>query len=206
MKSAKWSLEVVKTKSLHRHAIAVLLVAGCALVACRQKMADQPRYEPLQKSEFFEDGRSARPLVAGTVARGQLRADEHFYTGKSGEKLVDSFPFAVSKQTLDRGQERYDIFCSPCHDRVGNGQGIIVQRGFRPPPSLHIDRLREAPVGHHFNVITNGLGAMPKYAAQISARDRWRIVAYIRTLQLSQYATLSDVPERERRRLLDAKK
>ena len=168
-------------------------------------MADQPRYEPLQKSSLFDDERASRPLVEGTVARGHLQADEPFYTGKSNGKPVTGFPFPVDRQILRRGQERYDIFCSPCHDRVGVGRGMIVRRGYRPPPSLHIDRLRAAPPGHFFDVISHGFGAMPDYAAQIPVRDRWMIVAYIRTLQLSQNAAIDDVPEPERRALVEKK-
>jgi hypothetical protein len=175
------------------------------LVACQQQMADQPRYEPLQKSAFFDDERSARPLEEGTVARGQLRNDRHLYTGKEGDKLVDTFPFAVTLERLARGEERYNIYCSPCHDRVGTGQGMIVRRGFRAPPSFHIDRLRQAPVGHFFDVITQGFGSMSDYAEQIRPEDRWAIVAYIRALQLSQHAALGNVPEKERQRLLEMK-
>jgi len=169
-------------------------------------MADQPRYEPLQKSDFFEDQRASRPLVEGTVARDQLNADEQFYTGKINNEAAKTFPFRVDRQVLLRGQERFTIFCSPCHSRIGDGQGMIVRRGFRLPPSLHIDRLREAPPGHFFDVITHGFGAMPDYAEQIPPRDRWAIVAYIRALQLSQNATIADVPESERQALLEEKK
>lgn len=164
-------------------------------------MAEQPRYEPLGKSDFFNDGRSARQPVEGTVARGELRDDEQFYTGNIGGKPAETFPFPVSAEILQRGRQRFDIFCSPCHDRVGNGQGMVVRRGFRAPPSLHIDRLRQAPPGHFFDVMTRGFGTMPSYAAQISAADRWAIAAYIRALQFSQQARLADVPEKERRRL-----
>ncbi len=166
-------------------------------------MHDQPRYEPLEASSFFEDGRASRPLLPGTVARDDLRADTPFYTGKSGGTLVKDLPFPVTRQVLARGQERYDIFCAPCHDRVGSGLGIVVRRGFRPPPSLHTDRLREAPVGHFFEVMTHGSGAMADYAAQVSRRDRWAIAAYIRALQLSQRATLADVPSARRQQLRD---
>ncbi len=169
--------------------------------ACRQDMHDQPRYEPLERSTFFDDGRSARPLVEGTVARGHLKTDEHFYTGKVNGELVNALPFPATKEVLDRGRERYNIFCSPCHDRVGNGQGMIVQRGFRQPPSLHIDRLRQAPLGHFFDVMTNGFGTMYSYADRIAPKDRWTIVAYIRALQMSQNATLDDVPVEERSKL-----
>jgi mono/diheme cytochrome c family protein len=169
-------------------------------------MADQPRYEPLQKSATFADGRSARPLVSGTVARGQLRADEHFYTGKISGKAAGTFPLKVTAELLDRGQERFNIFCSPCHDRTGSGRGMVVRRGFRPPPSFHIERLRNAPVGELFGHITSGIGAMPDYAAQIPPRDRWAIVAYMRALQLSQRARLSDLPAEDRQALSGLKK
>ena len=182
------------------------LLAVCFwLTACQQKMADQPRYEPLQKSEFFDDQRASRPLVEGTVARGHLDADEQLYAGTVGGAPAATFPFPIDRQALRRGQERYNIFCSPCHDRVGTGQGMIVQRGYRPPPSFHIDRLRAAPPGHFFDVISRGFGAMPDYAAQIPARDRWMIAAYIRALQLSQNANIGDLPEVERRVLSEKK-
>jgi len=181
------------------------LIACLWLLSCQQKMADQPRYEPLQKSSLFDDERASRPLVEGTVARGQLEADEPLYTGKSHGEPVAALPFSVDGESLRRGQERYDIFCAPCHDRVGMGRGMIVRRGYRQPPSLHIERLRAAPPGHFFDVISHGFGVMPDYAAQISQRDRWLIVAYIRALQLSQNAAIGDVPEPERRALLEQK-
>jgi mono/diheme cytochrome c family protein len=182
--------------------LCLLLLLGLAAVAgCQQKMADQPRYEPLDASTFFGDERAARPLVEGTVARGQLRDDEHFYTGKDGGKLVDTFPFSVTASTLARGQERFNIYCSPCHDRIGTGQGMIVRRGYRAPASFHMARLRQAPAGYFFDVMTNGFGAMPDYAQQVYPEDRWAIVAYIRALQLSQHATLADVPEDQRQQL-----
>jgi Cytochrome C oxidase, cbb3-type, subunit III len=176
------------------------------LLGCQQQMADQPRSKPLAKSDFFDDERASRLLVEGTVARGHLHLDEPFETGKINGKLTETFPFRIDRHILLRGQERYNIFCSPCHDRLGNGQGMIVRRGFRPPPSYHIDRLRTAPPGHFFDIITHGFGSMPDYAEQISTRDRWAIVAYIRALQLSQNARLADVPDRERRGLLEGKK
>ena len=142
-----------------------------------------------------------RPLVSGTVARGQLQTDAHFYTGMVESKAADTLPFPVTRPLLDRGQERYAIFCVPCHDSLGNGHGIVVQRGFRQPPSFHLERLREAPIGHFFEVMTNGFGAMADYATQIPPRDRWAIAAYIRALQLSQHATLTDVPAEVRQRL-----
>jgi mono/diheme cytochrome c family protein len=130
-----------------------------------------------------------------------LHSDTHFYTGKVDGNLVETLPFPVTRTLLERGHERYEIYCAPCHDRVGSGQGMVVRRGFRRPPSLHIDRLREAPIGHFFDVISNGFGAMPDYAAQIPPRDRWAIAAYIRALQLSQHATLADVPAELREQL-----
>ena len=182
--------------------LCVLMVLGLLLLtACRQEMADQPRYEPLVRSTFFEDGRAARPLVEGTVARGELRGDELLYAGKEGGKPADLFPFPVTLAVLTRGQQRYNIFCSPCHDRVGTGQGMIVRRGYRAPASFHMDRLRQAPAGYFFDVISNGFGVMPDYAQQVHPEDRWAIVAYIRALQLSQHATLADVPEGQRQQL-----
>jgi mono/diheme cytochrome c family protein len=179
---------------------AILLAAGC-----RQDMHNQPKYRPLREAPFFQDGASARPLVEGTVARGTLREDDAFFTGKIGNTLVTELPFPVDQQVLDRGQERYDIFCAPCHDRTGNGRGMVVQRGYRQPTSLHIDRLRQAPPGHFFDVMTNGLGAMPDYRTQIPPRDRWAIVAYLKALQLSQHAPASDIPGGDPTRLTGAR-
>lgn len=164
-------------------------------------MANQPRHEPLEASPFFKDGRSARPPVPGTVARGQLREDQHLFTGKVNGQLATTFPFAVDRRVMERGHERFSIYCAPCHGALGDGRGMIVSRGFKQPPSLHLDRLREAPPGHFFDVISNGLGAMQDYSAQIKVEDRWAIVAYIRALQLSQNATLAEVPGAERARL-----
>jgi hypothetical protein len=193
--------------TLHWRRFCVVAIWLVALLApgCRQDMHDQPRYGPLEASSFFADGRASRPLVPGTVARGDLSNDGPFYTGKSNGMLVNAFPFPITREVLLRGQEQYNIFCSPCHDRVGNGQGMIVQRGFRRPSSFHIDRLREVPVGYFFEVITNGFGAMYDYADRIPPRDRWAIIAYIRALQLSRHATLEDVPLAERQQLLGTK-
>src|SRR5579872_361427 len=172
-----------------------LLLAIALTSACRLDMHVQPRENPLSRSDFFTDGRSARPPVEGTVARGQLHEDTYFYTGKIGNNPGDVMPFPVTKQVLDRGRERYDIFCAPCHSRVGDGNGFVPSRGFpRKPPSYHIPRLQKAPLGYFFDVITNGFGIMPDYASQIPPQDRWDIVAYIRALQLSQSATMADVP------------
>ena len=211
----------------------ILLTSALGLFGCRQDMHNQPKYRPFRASDFFADGQAARPLVAGTVARGNLREDFQLYTGKvhtgtppsmpsesavpeassalpgapSGQipqlrSYVKAFPFPITRQVLDRGQDRYNIFCTPCHDRVGTGQGMVVRRGYRRPPSFHVDRLREAPVGYIFDVITNGFGAMPDYASQIPPQDRWSIIAYLRALQLSQEASLADVPPQERDRLI----
>jgi mono/diheme cytochrome c family protein len=205
-------------------------------------MADQPAYRPFVPSAFFADGQSARPLVPGTLPRGHLQKDPHLDTGRLAEaaeparaaavvgalsgtlggavaaaaappRYADTFPFPVTRAVLERGQERYQIYCAVCHDRLGTGKGPIVQRGFTPPPSLQDDLsrglrfqglevpLREAPVGYYFEVITRGYGAMPDYAAEVAAHDRWAIIAYIRALQLSQHATLADVPPSARPQL-----
>jgi len=177
----------------------VALVALAGVAACRQDMHDQPKYEPLEASRFFNDGLASRPVVEDTVARGQLRFDPLRDAGRIGDMLADRFPAPVSRATLDRGEERYEIFCAPCHGRAGDGRGIVALRGFkRPPAAFHTDRLRQAPPGHLFDVITNGFGAMQDYRSQIPVDDRWAIVAYIRALQLSQHATVDDVPEAER--------
>ncbi len=157
-------------------------------------MHDQPRYKPLAESRFFRDGRASRPVVEGTVARGQLHEDEHLYTGKVNGQPAAALPLELTRELLERGRERYDIFCSPCHGHAGYGDGMIVQRGLRPPPSFHIDRLRGSPPGYYFDVITNGFGTMYSYASRVAPEDRWAIIAYIRALQLSQNATPADVP------------
>jgi hypothetical protein len=173
--------------------ISVFAVAVLA-AACRQDMHDQPKYKPQARSEFFDDQRAARPLVAGTVARGQLRDDARFFTGKVAGSYVDSVPFPVTRDVLKRGQQRYQIFCAPCHGQTGRGDGMVVRRGYRKPSPLHQERLRNEPVGYFFDVVTSGFGAMPDYASQIPPEDRWAIVAYVRALQLSQHATLAEVP------------
>lgn len=161
-------------------------------VGCRQDMHDAPKYEPLEASAFFADGRASRSPVPGTVARGQLMADTPFYTGKDADgQLLARVPVPVSRELLLRGQERFNIFCSPCHDRAGTGNGMIVRRGYKRPQPFHIDRLRAVEDGYFFDVITNGFGQMPSYAAQVKVEDRWAIAAYIRVLQLSQNAPVS---------------
>jgi hypothetical protein len=179
----------------------LIILLALSTIACRRDMQDQPKYIPLRPSDFFADGRSARPLPEGTVARGQLRADKVFFTGKSGDVYVDKLPFPVTRQVLERGQERFNIYCTPCHGRLGNGLGMIVQRGLKRPPSYHIDRLRQVPIGYFYDVISNGFGAMADYAAQIAPRDRWAVAAYIRVLQFSQQASLQDVPPEHRQEL-----
>lgn len=181
--------------------VAVLAALALLATACYQKMAENPRYDPLEPSSFFADGSSARPLPADTVARGHLRDDSLLFTGKINNEPVDQFPFPITREVLLRGQERFNIYCAPCHGPTGEGDGMVVQRGFSRPPSYHSDRLRQAPVGHFFDVMTNGFGVMPSYAAQIPVRDRWAIAAYIRALQLSQHATLDDVPPDVRQQL-----
>jgi hypothetical protein len=156
-------------------------------------MQDQPKFFPQRGTDFYADGRSVRPQVVNTVARGQLHSDTYFSTGFVNGKEGDGLPFPVTLAVLERGQERYNVYCTPCHSRVGNGVGMIVQRGYAPAGDLHSDRLAKAPLGHFFNVVSNGYGAMPDYAAQIAPADRWAIAAYIRALQLSQKATPSDV-------------
>jgi cytochrome c1 len=164
-------------------------------------MHDAPRYDPLEASAAFPDGSSARMLVEGTVARGQLNEDELLHTGKTGGQPSTVFPFAIARADLDRGNERYDVYCAPCHSKIGDGNGMVVQRGFRQPPSFHSDRLRQAPPGYVFDVITNGFGVMPDYRAQIPADDRWRIVAYLKALQLAQQGTTADLSAADLARL-----
>jgi mono/diheme cytochrome c family protein len=171
--------------------------AVMSLAGCRLDMQVMPYYRPLSQSNFFADKRAARPIIEGTVARGELDSDSYFQTGKIGATDGDFMPFPVTAEVLARGQQRFNIYCSPCHSEVGDGNGMIVQRGYQRPPSYHIDRLRKAPIGYFFDVITNGYGKMPDYAAQVTTRDRWAIAAYIRALQLSQGATKADVPAGE---------
>jgi cytochrome c553 len=177
-------------------ALVVLLLAGC-----RMDMHIQPKYLPYDGTDFWGDGRSERQPVPGTVARGQLRLDELFYTGKVNGVLADEFPFPITRADLERGRQRFNIYCTPCHGYTGNGKGMIVQRGFPAPPSYHIDRLRSAPAGHFFDVMTSGFGAMYSYASRVEPADRWRIAAYIRALQLSENARIDDVPEPEHEKM-----
>ena len=172
--------------------------------ACRQDMHNQPKYITYRSSEFFPDGLSERPQVAGTVARGELHTDTYFYTGKNGTKEGDQFPFPITQAVMERGRERFDIYCSPCHSRVGDGNGMIVKRGYRQAANFHLPRYLTQPVGHYYDVITHGWGAMPDYASQIEPADRWAIAAYIRALQYAQNGTMADVPAHQRGNLKDA--
>ena len=181
-----------RTNQIRRGAVLVLLAA--AVLACRQDMHDQPKYRPLRGSEIFADKRSARPFVPGTVARGTLREDTVLYTGKIGNEFVAQIPVKVTAELLARGRTQFQVFCSPCHGRTGRGDGMIVQRGFKKPSSYHVDRLRQAPIGYFYDVMTNGFAAMSDYSAQVSPADRWAIAAYVRALQYSQYAPAADVP------------
>lgn len=173
------------------------LSIGLSLAGCQQQMANQPSYEPQDGSPLFADGRAARPLVANTVYRGNLRENDALWTGKQNGQDVEEFPISITQEVIERGQQRYNIFCSPCHGQLGDGNGMIVQRGVTRPPAYTDDRLLTAPVGHYFDVITNGWGRMYPYN-HIPVRDRWAIVAYIKALQISQKTTLEDVPESER--------
>ena len=183
------------------------LMLACALAAslgagtaCRQDMHDAPRYEALEKSDFFPDRRTSRPLIEGTVARGQLRADDAYYTGKVNGQPIAALPAGITfdKALLERGQSRFNIYCAPCHSQTGEGDGMVVRRGYKQPPSMHDPRLRAQPLGYFYDVMTRGFGQMPDYAAQIQPRDRWAVAVYLRALQLSQHATVEDVPAEER--------
>jgi mono/diheme cytochrome c family protein len=189
----------VKTFNSNWFRFGILGFAAVVLSACANDMSDQPKFEPYEASSIFTDGSSSRPLAPGTVSWSEQVEDIFFLTGRTieGEQL-DAFPYPVDLEVLSRGQERYNIYCSPCHGQDGYGQGIIVQRGFSPPPSFHIDRLREAPAGYYFEVITNGLGLMYPYGYRVKPADRWAITAYIRALQFSQSAPLDEVPEEDR--------
>jgi len=180
-------------------ALGLLLV--CA--GCRLDMHVQPRYNPYDPTDFFGDGQSARMPVAGTFPRGEMTSgpQELLFTGKLNGQPSEAFPYPVTKEMVERGRERYNVFCSPCHGFSGDGDGMIVQRGFKRPPSFHEDRMRSAPVGHYFDAITNGFGVMYPYGYRVPARDRWAIIAYVRALQLSRQTPIGDVPDAERDKL-----
>lgn len=204
--SATHAVRTAGTPSL---LVVVLAVVALVLVGCRQKMVETPRYQAYEENDYFEDSLAMRPLVDGVVPRSRRPVDvatnpyyregEYVGGGPQGgtyeQNLTDQFPFRVTETVLARGQQQFNVYCSPCHSRLGDGRGMVVRRGLRSPPSFHTDRLRNAPAGHFYNVITNGFGAMYSYASRITPEDRWAIVAYIRALQLSQHATLDDVPQ-----------
>ena len=180
------------------------LLAGLVLLgSCRQDMHDQPKYKPFARSSFWPDQRSARPIVEGTVARGKLKTDTRLWKGRAGDgSFITDLPVPLTKVLLERGQQRFNIYCTPCHGRAGDGEGMVVQRGFKHPPTYHSDKLRQQPVGYIYDVITNGFGAMVSYSSRIPMEDRWAIAAYVRVLQFSQNATIEDVPEADRSQLL----
>jgi len=184
----------LRLRSVDSWKVAVIVAGAVTLAGCRQDMHDAPRYNALRSTTFFANGSSARMLVANTVPRGFVHEDRHLYEGIVDGKPADTFPMPITAEVMRRGQERFNIFCAPCHGRTGEGNGMIVQRGFRKPPSYHEDRLRNAPVGYFFDVMTHGFGAMQDYSAQVPVADRWAIAAYIRALQQSQRATMDDVP------------
>ena len=188
----------VHSRALLGAALLLLADSGCEL---RQAMYDQEKLEPLEASNFFADGMTFRHQVSGTVARGQLMLDTHFYQGKVDDKLATTLPVEVDRDLLERGQERYNIYCSPCHGRTGSGNGMVVKRGLKQPPSFHQQRLREIPVGHFFDVMTNGFGVMYSYAARVPVEDRWAITAYIKVLQLSQDLEFDQLPAEDQRQL-----
>jgi hypothetical protein len=186
-------------RALARVGLAVAIAATAS--ACRQDMHDAPKYEPLEQSAFFKDKRGSRQLLPGTIARGQLKEDKLLYTGRNGDALSDTFPFPVTAGVIARGRERFNIYCSPCHSRVGDGNGMIVQRGYKHPPTFHDDRMRAMPPGYYFTVMTNGFGVMPSYSLQVKADDRWAIAAYIKALQLSQHANVADLTADDKAKL-----
>ena len=177
-----------------------LFVSGCDL---RQRMYDQEKYEPHEATTFFKDGLTSRAPIEGTVARGGLRLDTHLYEGKVNGELATTLPPSIefNRALLERGQERFNIYCTPCHDRTGSGNGVVVQRGLKQPPSLHQDRLRNAAIGYYYDVITNGFGSMFSYASRIPVNDRWAVAAYIRALQFSQEAAYDELPAEDQRQL-----
>lgn len=190
--AARW-----RRRRLAAAAALLVLAAGC-----RQGMFNQEKYKPLAASEIFPDGTSARPLPEHTVARGFLEADRTYYTGLDADlQPVAKLPVPLTRKLLERGRERFNIFCSPCHGETGDGDGMIVRRGYKRPPSYHIARLRAMPVGYFFTVASDGLGQMPAYREQVLPEDRWAIAAYIRALQLSQHARLAELPAEDRQAL-----
>ena len=195
---------VLATVMTYRNAarLFVAVLSGLALAGCQQQMGIQPYYEPLEENPIFADKRASRPLEPGTVARGDLREDDALYTGKVDGKLVEEFPMTITEEILARGENRFNIYCAPCHSKLGDGNGMIVQRGVSRPPSYADDRLVTAPIGHIYDVITNGYGRMYSYSQQLPVRDRWAIVAYVKTLQVAIKGSINDVPEPFKSQLL----
>jgi hypothetical protein len=185
--------------------ISSLLVFTIGSSSCAYDMSRQPKYKPMSYSDFFPDYRSERPVVDGTIALNPLYGNNSYFSAHLAEIARSGIPIPITLDLLKRGQEKFNINCSPCHDRIGNGEGIIVQRGFPHPPSYHTERLRQAPDGHFFAVITEGLGRMWSYANRVDAGDRWAVAAYIRALQLSQNAAITDVPQSKLNQLLEKK-
>lgn len=182
-------------------AAVLLLGSGCDI---RRNMYDQPKFEPYEATDFFPDGRSSRSLVENTVARDYLYEDDHLYRGRIDGAFADTFPFPVTREVLDRGQDRFNIYCTPCHDRAGTGNGMIVQRGYKQPPSYHTVDLRDnpdKPVGYFYDVISNGFGVMAGYGYQLKPEDRWAVVAYVRALQFSQNVDPADLPAEDQQKL-----
>jgi mono/diheme cytochrome c family protein len=196
-------MAVLKSRQVNRQTWKLLALSGWLLAllllatGCDLDMRDQPRYEAFEESAFFEDGAVMRPQVPNTMARSQRPVDEHLETGRVNGQLAETFPFTITLEVLERGREEYDVFCSPCHGYVGDGQGIVVEYGMRQPPSFHEPELREEPAGYYFDLITNGTRVMPSYASRILPQDRWAIIAYIRALQLSQNTDVSNVPPQD---------
>lgn len=186
---------------IHKSSLILIAAAFALGTACRQDMQDQPKYKPLGQNRFFPDGRDSRPIPAGTIALDELNDTDAYHTGAANGAFLDTIPAHVDAQLMERGRDRYDIFCSPCHGRLGDGNGMVAQRGVRAPANFHTDRLRAVPPGYIFQVITNGYGGMGDYGDQVPVDDRWAIVAYIRALQLSRDATLADVPAGDRSQL-----
>lgn len=188
-----------------RRLVLIALSVGLIATGCRQDMHDAPRFDPYEASAMFADGASARPLPPGTVARGHLREDRWLYEGKDENgQLVTAFPMLVTREVLERGHERFEIYCSPCHDSLGTGNGMIVRRGFKRPVSYHDERLRQAPVGYFYDVMTHGFGVMSSYAAQVSVEDRWAIAAYVRVLQTARNQRLAELPASQQKAFRDA--
>jgi cytochrome c553 len=185
--------------------IAFVMLVLCILTGCRRDMFNQPKSKPLRESDSSPNHSESRPLPLHTVARGQLHDDEAFYTGMIGTNLVTTFPILITRVMLERGRQRFEINCVPCHGMTGEGNGIVQQRGFPAPPSYHLERLRKAPVGHFFDVMTRGYGVMYSQAGHVTPEDRWAIAAYIRALQFSEHAILADVPTNEIARLKSSK-